>query len=243
MVPRAWSSCGGGGGGGGFAAVSTHAGAAFGGPLRAPAPGQVVQVRAAPTVWTVVVEAEPDGGAVTLAAFATMDGAPYYGANRCARHALVWDVRGWWRHVGALGEASAAFAAARVERLHRAAAPGALHASGLARDAGLANAAVPSAAVAHAARAVPYALRGRVALFSADQAWDAAFVLAPPAAVAAQNAVAQALHAAQAARGGAAAAPHAWSRIDDAPCVRVPRAEPARACAAARGERGEPRLE
>ena len=162
--------------------------------LRQPRPGEGVEVF--DSVFTVVVDAAPH--VVRLKPFAGINGDPYFGHAAVDRKSLWWDPRGWWRHVHAAKQQTLLFRAEQRARLHRV--NDSAHRSGHPCGLGLVNAAVPVPAETFDKR-----LARPVALFSADAAPVAAFVVAPPAAVVVQNAYAP---------------PEvAWSRLEDAPRV------------------------
>ncbi|KAH8056806.1 hypothetical protein JL721_9925 [Aureococcus anophagefferens] len=137
--------------------------------LRRPRPGEHVEILE--NVFVILVDVAADGSRCRAA--------PYGGDAVLERGDLWWDPRGWWRHARAAAEQAELFRAGARSRLHRA--HRGAHRSGRACASGVLNAPVPAAAL-------PPARGGVVSLFSADAALDPAFVVAPPAAIATQNA-------------------------------------------------------
>ncbi|KAH8066689.1 hypothetical protein JL720_12682 [Aureococcus anophagefferens] len=134
--------------------------------LRRPRPGEHVEILE--NVFVILVDVAADGSRCRAA--------PYGGDAVLERGDLWWDPRGWWRHARAAAEQAELFRAGARSRLHRAhrGAPSAARR--------------PACSTRRARRGAAAGAGRRRVLFSADAALDPAFVVAPPAAIATQNA-------------------------------------------------------
>ena len=187
---------GGGGNGGGY--LSDSQGGAEEANLsgaRCPRPGEHLLWQQGR--WAFVMTTSHDGAIITV----TAPDLPPAGFH-VQRSDVFWDPRGWWIHREAAMQGSARQAqTSRLQRLHRT--NGGLTRSGLPCGAGSLNLPMEASGVPH---------KSVVNVFSADQSWDPAFVMAPPAMIEQQNQLA--LYAGDMSGGGSA-----WSRIETAPFV------------------------
>ncbi|KAJ1453222.1 hypothetical protein M885DRAFT_588752 [Pelagophyceae sp. CCMP2097] len=139
--------------------------------LRRPRAAEAVEV--SDNVYAFVVDVSDDGNVIDVSPF---KGQPFVAS--VLRAELMWDPRGWWKHTNAAAVAGEVHSLLKDRaRLFRPSQG--MHPSGRKCASGVPNVVLPG---------LEPTPGGVVELFSADAAFDAAFVVAPQRAIAAQNA-------------------------------------------------------
>ena len=166
-----------------------------------------------PNVFTSVLHIDAATNVITAKDFYGSFEHPYCNELRFYRDDVIYDSRGFWVHKHCLTVTSETQKMGRTALLFRT--NTGVHPSGMGREDSVPNLAMPQRLVEEVKMHTLHTQPGDVSIggasklevFSADAAWDSAFVLAPPTLVSAQNRLMEMI-------GGGGVS---WSKIEDAP--------------------------